>query len=275
MPRSGQRCAAFAAAADLHACSNPAGRKPEELAAIAESAMLAAIDRAAGDPVSLSDAFGEAMLYVDSRGEAGGLTTGFRDLDGITGGLEPGQLVIVAARPSVGKTVFGCNVADHVARSGGSVLFCTMEMSRREIGMRIMSARASVSVQAMRSGTKDADDWRRMSDQVPTAKQQRLMIDDTAAVTVGHVRAKARRLSRQAGLSLVVLDYLQLMRRWRQPHPGDGQYQPRLKALAKELQVPIIALAQLNRGVEGRADKRPMLSDLRTQARSSRTPTLW
>lgn len=254
-----------AAAADLHAaCSSPAGRKPEELAAIAESAMLAAIDRAAGDPVSLSDAFGEAMLYVDSRGEAGGLTTGFRDLDGITGGLEPGQLVIVAARPSVGKTVFGCNVADHVARSGGSVLFCTMEMSRREIGMRIMSARSCVSVHAMRSGTKDADDWRRMSDQMPAAKQQRLMIDDTAAVTVAHVRAKARRLSRQAGLSLVVLDYLQLMR-------GDGDNRTQemgsisrgLKALAKELQVPIIALAQLNRGVEGRADKRPMLSDLR------------
>lgn len=254
-----------AAAADLHAaCSNPAGRKPEDLAAIAESAMLAAIDRAAGDPVSLSDAFGEAMVYVDSRGEAGGLTTGFRDLDGITGGLEPGQLVIVAARPSVGKTVFGCNVADHVARSGGSVLFCTLEMSRREIGMRIMSARAGVSVHAMRSGTKDAEDWRRMSDQVPAAKSQRMVIDDTAAVTVGHVRAKARRLARQSGLSLVVLDYLQLMR-------GDGDNRTQemgsisrgLKALAKELQVPIMALAQLNRGVEGRADKRPMLSDLR------------
>lgn len=254
-----------AAAAELHAaCANPAGRKPEELVAIAESAMLAAIDRTAGDPVSLSDAFGEAMVYVDSRGEAGGLTTGFRDLDGITGGLEPGQLVIVAARPSVGKTVFGCNVADHVARSGGSVLFCTLEMSRREIGMRIMSARAGVSVHAMRSGTKDAEDWRRMSDQVPAAKNQRMVIDDTAAVTVGHVRSKVRRLARKSGVSLVVLDYLQLMR-------GDGDNRTQemgsisrgLKALAKELQVPIIALAQLNRGVEGRADKRPMLSDLR------------
>lgn len=254
-----------AAAADLHAaCSNPAGRKPEELAAIAESAMLAAIDRSAGDPVSLADAFGEVMLYVDSRGEAGGLTTGFRDFDGITGGLEPGQLVIVAARPSVGKTVFGCNVADHVASSGGSVLFCTMEMSRREIGMRIMSARSRVSVQTMRSGTKDADDWRRMSDQMPAAKNQMVVIDDAAAVTVGHVRAKARRLSRKAGLSLVVIDYLQLMQ-----GKGDNRTQEMgsisrdLKALAKELQVPIIALAQLNRGVEGRADKRPMLSDLR------------
>jgi len=254
-----------AAAADLYAaCSNPAGRKPEELAAITESAMLAAIDRAAGEPVSLSDAFCEAMAYIDSRGEAGGLTTGYRDFDGITGGLEPGQLVIVAARPSVGKTVFGCNVADHVASSGGSVLFCTMEMSRREIGMRIMAARANVSVHAMRSGTKAADAWRRMSDQVPAAKNQRMVIDDTAAVTVGHVRAKARRLSRKAGLSLVVIDYLQLMR-------GDGDNRTQemgsisrgLKALAKELQVPIIALAQLNRGVEGRADKRPMLSDLR------------
>ena len=253
------------AAEDLHAaCSNPAGRKPDELAAIAESAMLAAIDRAAGDPVSLSDAFSEAMVYVDSRGEAGGITTGYRDFDGITGGLEPGQLIIVAARPSVGKTIFGCNVADHVASSGGSVLFCTMEMSRREIGMRIMAARSNVSVHAMRSGTKDPEAWRRMSDQVPAARNHRLQIDDTPAVTVGHVRAKARRLSRKDGLSLVVLDYLQLMR-------GDGDNRTQemgsisrgLKALAKELQVPIIALAQLNRGVEGRADKRPILSDLR------------
>lgn len=254
-----------AAAADLQAaCSNPAGRKPEELAAIAESAMLAAIDRAAADPVSLSDAFGEAMVYVDSRGDTGGLTTGFRDLDGITGGLEPGQLVIVAARPSVGKTIFGCNVADHVASSGGSVLFFTLEMSRREIGMRIMSARSCVPVHAMRSGTKDADAWQRMSDQMPAAKNQRMVIDDTAAVTVAHVRTKARRLSRKSGLSLVLIDYLQLMR-------GEGNNRTQeigsisrgLKALAKELQVPIIALAQLNRGVEGRADKRPMMSDLR------------
>ena len=254
-----------AAAADLHAaCSNPAGRKPEELAAIAEAAMLAAVDRSAGELGSLSDAFVEAMYYVDSRGESGGLTTGYRDFDGITGGLEPGQLVIVAARPSVGKTVFGCNVADHVARSGGSVLFLTLEMTRREIGMRIMAARSNVSVHAMRSGTKDADVWQRMNAQVPAAKDQRLMIDDTPAVSVAHVRTKARRLSRKPGLSLVIIDYLQLMR-----GEGDNRTQEMgsisrgLKALAKELQVPIIALAQLNRGVEGRADKRPMLSDLR------------
>jgi len=254
-----------AAAADLHsACSSPAGRKPEELAAVAEAAMLEAIDRSSGDLGSLSDAFIEAMYYVDSRGEAGGLTTGFRDFDGITGGLEPGQLVIVAARPSVGKTVFGCNVADHVAKAGGSVLFMTLEMTRREIGMRIMAARSSVSVHSMRSGTKDAAAWKRMNEQVPAAKGQRLMIDDTPAVSVAHVRAKARRLSRKPGLSLVIIDYLQLMR-----GEGDNRTQEMgsvsrgLKALAKELQVPIIALAQLNRGVEGRSDKRPMLSDLR------------
>lgn len=245
-------------------CANATGRTPEELAAAAESAIIGALDRSSGDPDSLSDVFGDVLRYIDDRGEAGGLTTGFRDLDGLTGGLEPGQLMIVAARPSVGKTIFACNAADHVATSGGAVLFHTLEMSKREVGMRIMSARSGVSVKAMRAGTKDGEHWGQMSGLIPSASQQRMLIDDSAAVTVAHVRAKARRQKRKTGLSLVVIDYLQLMR-------GDGDNRTQemgsisrgLKALAKELQVPIIALAQLNRGVEGRADKRPMLSDLR------------
>jgi len=249
----------------LAGCFNPGVRTWQELVGAAEAAILAAMDRHAGEPASLAEAFAEAMTYIDTRGEAGGLATGFRDFDGITGGLEPGQFVIVAARPSVGKTVFGCNVADHVARTGGAVLFLTLEMTRPEIGQRILAARSGVPVHAMRSGTKDREDWRRMAGELPAADRQRLWIDDTPAVTVSHVRAKARRLKRKAGgLDLIVIDYLQLMR-----GTGDNRTQEigsisrALKTLAKELHVPIIALAQLNRSVEGRMDKRPLMSDLR------------
>jgi replicative DNA helicase len=137
-------------------------------------------------------------------------------------------------------------------------------MSRREIGMRLLSARAEVSVHAMRSGTNDKEHWSRLSKERGNAEKQRLFIDDKGAIGVAYVRAKARRIKRQNGLDLIVIDYLGLMK-----GQGDNRTQEigslsrGLKALAKELGVPIIALAQLNRGVENRPDKRPMLSDLR------------
>lgn len=247
------------------ACANPSGKTPQEIAAAAETSMLALLDEQADEPAELSATFVEALRYIDARSDTGGLATGVHDFDALTGGLEPGQLVILAARPSVGKTVMGCNIADHVARAGGSVLFFTLEMGRREIGMRIMSARSGVSVHSMRSGTKDVNEWQRMNEQVPAASNQRLWIDDKPAVTVPYIRARARRMKRKAGwLDLIVIDYLQLMK-----GEGDNRTQEigsisrGLKALAKELQVPIIALAQLNRGVESRTDKRPMMSDLR------------
>lgn len=254
-----------AISADLHsACTNHRGRSPGELVGEAETRLAQAIDHHANMPASLGDTFAEAMAYIDSRGDTGGLETGFRGFDGLTGGLEPGQLMIVAARPSVGKTIFGCNVADFAAKSGRAVMFFTLEMTRREIGMRLLSARSGVSVHAMRSGIKDHDAWSAMSSQMPAASSHRLYVDDTAAVTVAFVRARAKRMRRTHGLDLLVIDYLQLMR-------GDGQNRTQevggisrgLKALAKELGIPIIALAQLNRGVEARTDKRPLLSDLR------------
>lgn len=252
-------------ASDLHtACATPGRRSPDDLVSEAESAFARAIDTRTNEPASLGDAFAEAMIYADSRGETGGLPTGFQGFDSLTGGLEPGQLVIVAARPAVGKTIFGCNVADFVARSGHAVLFFTLEMTKREIGMRILSSRSGVSVHAMRSGIKSESSWGAMSDQLATAGKHRLYIDDTPAVTVPFVRSRARRMKRTHGLDLLVVDYLGLMR-------GDGQNRTQeigsisrgLKALAKELGIPVIALAQLNRGVEARTDKRPLMSDLR------------
>lgn len=257
------------AACSMHAsCASPNGRTAVQIASDGESAIQTAIDRSGGDPVALVDVFGEAIAYVDERcqrkGEFAGLRTGFDDFDQLTGGLEPGQLVIVAARPSVGKTIFAGNVADAVAQRGQSVLFFTLEMSAREIGARLLSARARVSVHAMRTGTNEKEHWERMTKQLSTAGKQRLFIDDKAAIGVGYVRAKARRIRRQKGLDLIIIDYLGLMK-----GQGDNRTQEigsisrGLKALAKELGVPIMALAQLNRGVESRTDKRPMMSDLR------------
>lgn len=250
------------------ACLGDGLKDAEKIAQEAETAMMRLLDGQGSDPKGLHAVFCEALHYIDERGERGGdlagLATGFHDFDRLTGGLEPGQLVIVAARPAVGKTIFGCNVANHVASRGGSALFFTLEMGAREIGMRILSARTRVSVHDMRTGTKDDSHWQRLSNQINEAGEQRLFIDDRPAIGTAYIRAKARRMQRQHGLDLIVIDYLQLMR-----GQGDNRTQEigsisrGLKALAKELRVPIIALAQLNRGVESRQDKRPMMSDLR------------
>lgn len=256
-------------AADLYdACTTPSGRVPAEIAAEAEAGMLALLDHTDTDPVRLQDALCDVLADVEDRRERGGnlagLSTGFRQLDQMTGGLEPGQLVIVAARPSVGKTVAGCNIAAHAAGGGVPVLFFTMEMSRREIAQRILAARSGVTVQAMRSGTSDRRDWDQMTEMVAASAGWPLFIDDTPAVTVAYVRAKARRIQRARGLGLVVVDYLGLMRGIGDNRAQEvGSISRGLKALAKELKVPVIALAQLNRASEGRPNRQPTLADLR------------
>ncbi len=250
------------------ACLGGGLKDAEKIAQDAENAMMRLLDGKGSDPKGLHDVFCDALHYIDERGERGGdlagLATGFHDFDRLTGGLEPGQLVIVAARPAVGKTIFGCNVSNHVASRGGSALFFTLEMGAREIGMRILSARTRVSVHDMRTGTKDEGHWKRLGNQLNEAGEQRLFIDDRPAIGTAYVRAKARRIQRQHGLDLIVIDYLQLMRGQGENRTQEiGSISRGLKALAKELRVPIIALAQLNRGVESRQDKRPMMSDLR------------
>lgn len=250
------------------ACANPSGRAAAEIAATIEGAILSLLDRSEGDPVPLQSAMFEVLKDIEQRRERGGqlagLATGFRRLDEMTGGLEAGQLVILAARPSVGKTIAGCNIASHAAASGVPVLFFTMEMTDREIAARILAARSGVTVQAMRSGTSERTDWDAMGASITTSGTWPMFIDDRPAVTVPYVRAKARRMQRSGGLGLIVIDYLQLMR-----GTGDNRAQEvgsvsrGLKALAKELRVPIIALAQLNRANESRPDRRPSLADLR------------
>lgn len=258
-----------AIAADaLAACATPAGRSPAEIAAEAEAGMLALLDHSYSEPARLQDLLCDVLSDVDQRSERGGhlagLATGFARFDQMTGGLEPGNLVIVAARPSVGKTVAGCNIATHAAAAGVPVLFCTLEMTRREIAARILAARSGVTVQAMRGGTSERDDWDQMTAATGATAAWKLFVDDTPAVTVAYVRANARRIQRAHGLGLIVIDYLGLMR-----GTGDNRTQEvgsisrGLKALAKELKVPVIALAQLNRASEGRPNRQPTLADLR------------
>lgn len=253
----------------MDACANPSGKTVEEIAAAAEAQMQECLDRSDSEPLALADVIADAISYVDERCQRGGglagLATGITDLDRLTGGLEAGQLAIVAARPSSGKTMLAGNIADYVTASGGVGLFLTLEMGAREVGMRLLASRARVPVHAMRTGTNDPEHWKRMSAQLSDTRKQRLFICDKGAIGVPFVRAKARQIKRQHGLSLIVIDYLQLM-----TAPGHnnrtqeiGSISRGLKALAKELQVPIIALAQLNRGVENRTDKRPLMSDLR------------
>lgn len=256
-------------AADLQdACTTPSGRAPAEIAAEAEAGMLALLDHSDTDPVRLQDALCDVLADVEDRrergGELAGLATGFLQLDAMTGGLEPGNLMIVAARPSVGKTVAGCNIASHVAASGVPVLFFTLEMSRREIAQRILAARSGVTVQAMRAGTGDRDHWDSMTAAAAATAAWKLFVDDTPAATVAYVRAKARRIQRTHGLGLIVLDYLGLMRGIGDNRTQEvGSISRGLKALAKELKVPVIALAQLNRASEGRPNRQPTLADLR------------
>lgn len=256
-------------AADImSACALPAGRSPADIAAEAEARMQALVDHTDTEPSRLQDVFCDVLADVQRRMELGGrlagLSTGFGGLDGVTGGLEPGQLVIVAARPSVGKTVLGCNIAASVAASGVPLAFFTLEMTRREIAARILAARSGVTVAAMRAGTSERDDWDRMSASVGASMAWPMFIDDTPAVTVAYVRAKARRIQRTHGLGLVVVDYLGLMRGIGDSRTQEvGSISRGLKALAKELKVPVIALAQLNRASEGRPDKKPTLADLR------------
>lgn len=197
-----------------------------------------------------------------------GLSTGFADLDKMTSGLQPADLVIVAGRPSMGKTTFAMNVAENVALlSKKPVAVFSMEMPGESLAMRMMSSLGRINQTRVRTGKLEDDEWPRLTSAVSMLAETQFFIDDTPALSPLEVRARARRLMREHGdLGLIVLDYLQLMQ-----VPGMGENRTNeistisrsLKALAKELNVPVIALSQLNRSLEQRTNKRPIMSDLR------------
>jgi replicative DNA helicase len=196
-----------------------------------------------------------------------GVATGYRELDRITCGLQRSDLIIVAGRPSMGKTAFALNIVEHAAIEGGVICAVfSLEMSKEQLVQRMLCSRAEVDASKLRGGFLAESDWPRLTRAAGLLSEAPIFIDDAPALNVLEVRAKARRLQREHGLGLIVVDYLQLMR-------GIGRIESRereiseisrsLKELAKELAVPVVALSQLNRSVESRQDKRPQLSDLR------------
>jgi replicative DNA helicase len=201
------------------------------------------------------------------KGMVTGVPTGFVDLDEMTSGLQPSDLVLVAARPSMGKTSFVLNVAQHVGiHTDMTVGFFSLEMSKEQLFMRMLTSEARIDAHRFRSGYLSEKDYGRLSHALGTLAEARVFIDDTASIGVLEMRAKARRLQAEHGLNLLIIDYIQLMQ-------GRGRFESRqqelasisrsLKGLAKELNVPIVALSQLSRAPETRSDHRPQLSDLR------------
>ncbi|HMA46541.1 MAG TPA: replicative DNA helicase [Frankiaceae bacterium] len=215
----------------------------------------------------LHPALEELEAIGSHDGTLTGVPTGFADLDELTNGLHAGQLWIVAARPAVGKSTLGLDLARSASiKHGMAAAFFSLEMSRLEITMRLLSAEARVSLQAMRTGRLSEDDWARLARRMGEVAGAPLFIDDSPHLTMMEVRAKARRLKQRHDLRLVVLDYLQLMsspRRVENRQQEVSEISRSLKLLSKELDVPIVAISQLNRSPEQRADKRPQLSDLR------------
>lgn len=204
---------------------------------------------------------------VQNKGKVIGLPTGFKELDEKTSGLHPSDLIIVAARPGMGKTAFALNIAQQSAvKSGASVMIFSLEMSQEQLGQRLIAMQARVESEKLKKGTLDLKDWDRINYALNELNNTKIVIDDTPGVSIMEMRNKCRRLKAEQGLDLVVVDYLQLM-------TFDGRADSRqqeisalsrhLKLLAREMNCPVIVLSQLSRAPELRQDKRPMLSDLR------------
>ncbi|MCP2031259.1 replicative DNA helicase [Okibacterium sp. HSC-33S16] len=225
----------------------------------------------AEDYVPLNEAVGVAFEEIEanngSDGQMAGVPTGFAEMDDLTNGFHGGQLIIVAARPALGKSTLALDFA-RAASIGNNQpsIFFSLEMGRSEIAMRLLSAEASVPLQSMRKGNVDQRDWNKLAAVRGRINDAPLYIDDSPNMTLVEIRAKCRRLKQRVGLKLVVIDYLQLMtsgKRVESRQQEVSEFSRALKLLAKELQVPVIALSQLNRGPEQRADKMPAISDLR------------
>ena len=219
----------------------------------------------------LSDVLTNTMEIIAElarqKGEIAGVPTGFIDLDAMLTGLHPGELIIVGARPAMGKTSFAMNIAEHASlNKGKTTAVFTLEMPREQIALRILCSDARVDMQRVRKGTLHDDDWERLAKSLGPLAAAPMYIDDTSALSPTQLRSRCRRLMMEKGLDLIVVDYLGLMR-------SDGKAESRqlevseisrrLKAIALELKIPIIACAQLSRANKDRIDKRPMLSDLR------------
>ncbi|MFD5536812.1 replicative DNA helicase [Streptomyces sp. NPDC127079] len=228
--------------------------------------------RTSEDYLPLGDIMEGALDEIEAigsrTGEMTGVPTGFTDLDSLTNGLHPGQMIVIAARPAMGKSTLALDFARAASIKNNlpSVIF-SLEMGRNEIAMRLLSAEARVALHHMRSGTMTDEDWTRLARRMPDVSAAPLYIDDSPNLSMMEIRAKCRRLKQRNDIKLVIIDYLQLMqsggKRSESRQQEVSDMSRNLKLLAKELEVPVIALSQLNRGPEQRTDKKPMVSDLR------------
>ncbi len=227
--------------------------------------------RGGEDYAVLADILDDTLTEIEAASgrsdEMTGVPTGFIELDELTNGLHPGQMIVIAARPAVGKSTIGIDIvrAAAIKHQMAAAVF-SLEMSRTEITMRILSAEATIQLQDLRKGLKSQDQWNKLARIMGKISDSPLFIDDSPNMSLMEIRAKARRLKQQHNLKLIVIDYLQLMTSGKKVESRQqevSEFSRALKLLAKELEVPVIAISQLNRGPEQRTDKRPQMSDLR------------
>ena len=264
----------IAAATEIAGAAYESADEVEDIMDSAEKRILqVSSGKRSKDFVPLQDILLDALEQIDLRynnkGCITGLPTGFTELDHLTAGLQKSDLILVAARPWMGKTAFTLNIAAHVVlRAKEPVAFFSLEMSKEQLVQRLLCSEGRIDSQRLRVGELEEKEWGDLIDTANRLSAAPLYIDDTPSITVMELRSKARRLKAEHGLSLIVIDYLQLMQ-GRTSKSGDNRQQEiseisrSLKALARELDVPVIALSQLSRSVESRQIKRPMLSDLR------------
>lgn len=255
----------------------PEGRNSEEMLDTAERRVFEIAEKGAkrgGGFIQVKDVLSKVVDKIDTLFEQDsgitGLPTGFIDFDDQTSGLQPADLVIIAGRPSMGKTTFAMNIAENAAiHSKQPVAVFSMEMPADSLAMRMLSSLGRIDQHRLRTGRLNDDDWPRLTSAIALLNEAPLFIDDTGGLTPSELRARARRLKREHGLSLIIVDYLQLMSGSANGRQAENrtneisEISRSLKALAKELNVPVIALSQLNRSLEQRPNKRPVMSDLR------------
>lgn len=259
----------------IEASYQPDGRAPRELIDFAERQVFSIADArqlSSSGPEKIDKVLARTTERIDHLYHSGtgitGVSTGFTDLDKMTSGLQPGDLVIIAGRPSMGKTVLGLNIAENVAIAEKKpVLFFSLEMPSDMLAMRLLSSLGRVGLQKISTGNLSDEDWPRVTSAVGMLSDAPFLFDDSASLTPSELRSTARRVLREyKELGLIVVDYLQLMRA---PDVKENrtmeisEISRNLKLVAKEMKVPVIALSQLNRGLESRQDKRPIMSDLR------------
>jgi replicative DNA helicase len=253
---------------------NPEGRNSDELLDEAERIVFAIAEqrnrgRAGYRPIKelLTGALDRIDELFTKQNPITGIPTGWKDFDELTSGLQPSDLVVIAGRPSMGKTAMVLNIVEHAAiKDRLSVVVFSMEMPGEQLAIRLMSSLGHIDQHRIRTGKLTDDDWPRLTSAVQMLSDTKLFIDDTPALAPGEVRARCRRIAREHGLDMVVLDYLQLMQvaGTKENRATEiSEISRAMKALAKELNVPVVALSQLNRSLESRTDKRPVMSDLR------------